>query len=147
MSKADCTNKLIPSRRTVLASAVALSAFTVPAIAASKTTPAAFDGVYDRAQSLVQALRERHVCDGWKIDETHVAEFLDYARSFPAGAHDPIPENVLELIFDHGQSLDWLFLGDVVVHICKCAAHSPRAASLAGQRQDQFAPDFDAVQS
>jgi hypothetical protein len=110
------------SRRAVLAGAVTLPALAVPAIAGTPSE------TLKRAEQVIDLLRTRYVCHGWKIDEQAAERVLAYFR---AGAPDDDSFGpVVDFFGRHGQSLDWVFLGDPGGMICKGAAHSKQAASL-----------------
>jgi len=73
----------------------------------------------------VELLRTGYVAEGSQLDEQQAARFLDNMRRLDyADGESPEMKTVLEWTADHGQSLDWIFRGDLGVMICTAAAHS-----------------------
>ena len=58
-----------------------------------------------RAEQMVEILSTSYVRKGWHFDTARAAEFLKNVRLGNEKA-------VIKCAGDHGQSLDWLFLGD-----------------------------------
>jgi hypothetical protein len=94
-----------------------------------------------RLEQAVDLLRTRHICYGWKMDESGAERALRYFR---AGCPDDDEEWVAALSFisKHSLSLDWICDGDVGPMICTLASRSKRAAMIAGTPDD---PIFAAV--
>jgi hypothetical protein len=121
------------SRRAILAGAASVPALALPAVvasAAATVSPAIADekaATVARAGQIVDVLRSRYVCAGWTLDEARAAEFvrsvhlLDYAEEDSAEF-----AFILDWMFEHEQSLDWLLKGDVRGMICTGARCSPR---------------------
>jgi hypothetical protein len=81
-----------------------------------------------RAEEVVSILRTWNVCEGWKLDEVRAEHFLKYFR-------DGAPDNdrwqeAAAWIHEHGQSIDWIAMGNVVNLVAGAAARSPRAAAI-----------------
>ena len=120
----------------VKASAIGAAAATSPAMADAASTldqkPAS--AIVQRAESLIQALRTRHVCDGWHIDEAGAEQMLRYLRALAANQWlddaDGL-EATCRFLDSHGQSYDWVIAGDSSSMVCAAAARSFRAASVA----------------
>jgi hypothetical protein len=110
------------SRRALVASTAALPAavaLSLPAAADDKAAAVA------RAEQIVELLRTGYVAEGWQLDEQRAAHFLESMRGLDSGDGDtPEMRTVLKWTADHGQSLDWIFRGDLGVMICAAAAHS-----------------------
>jgi hypothetical protein len=88
-----------------------------------------------RAEQMIEILRTRHVCEGWHghgLDETAAARALAYFRNWAAGGEDNVDEwmAVVKFLGDHGQSIDWIVLGDPGALISGAAGRSARAAML-----------------
>ena len=93
-----------------------------------------------RLEQVIDTLRTRFVCKGWHpngLDETAAARALAYFR---AGCPEESDEDFAErkaafgFVSGHGQSIDWIILGDPVGLICRAAEHSRRA--LAAKADD-----------
>jgi hypothetical protein len=91
-----------------------------------------------RLEQVIEALRTCVVCEGWHpngLDEATAARALAYFR---AGCPEESDEDFVEreaafdFISGHGQSIDWIILGDPVGLICRAAEHSRRAQSVLG---------------
>lgn len=91
-----------------------------------------------RAELMIKTLQTRHVSRDWKFDEIageRVLRFFRTAVQFPT-THESQPGYedewtfVIRFVYDHGQSLDWLILGEIGGLICRAASHS-RAAQRA----------------
>jgi hypothetical protein len=132
----------IPSRRAVLAGITATPALALPALAASATALPPATGrdaaaTLHRLEQMIDILRTRVVCKGWHpngLDETAAARTLAYFRAgFPEESEEDFVEReaVFDFIYGHGQSMDWIILGDPVVLICRAAEHSRRAQLVA----------------
>jgi hypothetical protein len=101
-----------------LAVAAAVPAVTVPALLPTEAaaTPAidSPEATVARAQQLVEILGNCYIREGWKLDGDRAAKFVENVRTFDE--HDgecPKFRMVLDWMHDHGQSLDWLFTGDI----------------------------------
>ena len=80
-----------------------------------------------RAKQIVDVLGTCHVRDGWhfSFDRARAASFIASVAQFDE--KDGECEHfhaVLSWMRDHGQSLDWIFDGDPLVMICRCAAEA-----------------------
>jgi hypothetical protein len=65
----------------------------------------------------------------WQLNEQRAADFLDALRRLDFENDDSLEmKSALDWVHDHGQSLDWIFQGDVAAMICAGAAHSVSAA-------------------
>ncbi len=81
--------------------------------------------VLARAQMIVNVLSERYVIGDWhkRFDKKRAARFLEAVRRFDfknTGSKEF--RYIGNWIADHGQSLDWLYLGDTSGLICGAAA-------------------------
>jgi hypothetical protein len=77
----------------------------------------------ERAEKIVQVLRNCRVRDGWKLDEKRAAQFL---QSMVDLDWEGVPsDEFLGWVSDHGQSLDWIILGDPSLMIVRAAAAGP----------------------
>jgi hypothetical protein len=116
MSKSTLT------RRTLVAGTAA-----VPAAAALALPAAAGDraAILARAEQVVELLRSRHICEGWRLDEVRAADFLESVGrlDFTDGDSDEMTK-IVGWAADHGQSVDWIVRGDVAGMICSGAANS-----------------------
>lgn len=139
-TQADC--KSTTSRRTLLAGGAALG--LVPISVAVGATPSIataanpdftatdglpeFDGqaILKRFEHVLDALRTHVICEGWPgPDEVAAARALKYFVQLAAGVEDDDEfQFAVDFIYDHGQSLDWIFLGNPRVMICHLAASS-----------------------
>jgi predicted nucleic acid-binding protein len=123
MSKSELT------RRTLVASTAAIpaaAALPLPSAQAAADNQAA---IVSRAEQVVELLRSKYVADGWQLNEQRAADFLDALRRLDFENDDSLEmKSVLDWVHDHGQSLDWIFQGDVAAMICAGAAHSVSAA-------------------
>jgi hypothetical protein len=76
-----------------------------------------------RAAKIVTVLRERPVRDGWTFDEARGERFLESMCNLnPKDGNSEEMTTVLEWVWDHGQSLEWIFRGDPSVMICRLAS-------------------------
>ena len=93
----------------------------------------------ERLEYVIDVLRTRVVKDGWSIDETAAKRTLNYYRLRADGSPEHDIEEALSraFIFDHGQSLDWIWMGDPVGMICKAASGSVRARRV-GPNADPY---------
>jgi hypothetical protein len=84
-------------------------------------------------EQIVDLLRTCHVREGWKIDDAAAERALEYSRQYAKDGSDPDEgrKATIDFLHSHGQSLDWVFCGDVGVMICQGAKHSERAKSIA----------------
>ena len=89
-----------------------------------------------RAQQIVELLSTCYVRKGWKIDKSAATRALAYVRKYAEDGSDPDEGRKAAINFfaSHGQSLDWVFCGDIGGMICGLAKHSERAAKVAGLR-------------
>ena len=92
-------------------------------------TPAA---TLPRAEQIVELLTTCYVREGWKIDKAAAKRALAYCQAYARDGSDPDDERKVAMDFfhSHGQSLDWVFCGDIGGMICGLAKHSERAAAL-----------------
>jgi hypothetical protein len=102
------------------------------------TTPLDHHAILARAQQMVDLLRTCYVCEGWHgkgLDEPAAERMLQYFRRQADGApeddQDPEWEAAIAFFFDHGQSLDWILVGNPGSMICGAAARSARAKEIA----------------
>jgi hypothetical protein len=156
MSQADKRNTTNPSRRALLAGApaVALVAGTsASGIATAAEAGAAdqldFTAMLGRAEFVIECLRTRYITEGWHgrgLDEDAAARTLAYFRNRSAGGPDDVDEWMVAVNFigDHGQSIDWVVLGDPGGLICKAAKHSERAALASPSSADPVFPAIEA---
>ena len=118
------------NRRAILAGAAAIPTLSLP-IAATAGPAAADDdaATIARAEQMVALLSDCFVCDGWHehFDSTRAAKFLEAVRTDKS---DTVTDVIGDWVHDHGQSLDWLYLGDFRGLITYAAARSPAAASI-----------------
>jgi hypothetical protein len=98
----------------------------------------------ERAEQVVDLLRTRYIRQGWKIDEEAAERALAYCRAYAVDGSDPDDEREAAYDFfgSHGQSLDWVFLGEHGGLICGLAKHSERAHFLAAE-VDPIFPAID----
>jgi hypothetical protein len=87
-----------------------------------------------RAKQIVDLLSTCYVREGWKIDEAAAERALAYCRANAKDGSDPDDERkaALDFFHSHGQSLDWVFCGDIGGMVCGLAKHSQRAHDIAG---------------
>lgn len=113
----------------MLVSTTALVAAT-PAAAAVSGRPNLAEGALERMEFIVNTLRTRYVCQGFKLDEEAADRALRYFRSFAAGEPEVESEwyAALDFLSLHGQSTDWVILGDPSGMICRNAARSEHAS-------------------
>ncbi|WP_213740936.1 hypothetical protein [Bradyrhizobium sp. dw_411] len=85
-----------------------------------------------RMEQVVDLLRTCYVREGWKIDDVAAERALDFVRQYAkdGSESDEGREAALQFLGSHGQSLDWIFCGDVGGMICRLAKNSERATSL-----------------
>jgi hypothetical protein len=104
------------------------------------TTPLDHRAILARAEQVVDLLRTRYVCEGWHekgLDEPAAERMLQYfcrqadGDGAPEDDQDPEWEAALAFFFDHGQSLDWIMLGNPGGMITGAAACSARAEKIA----------------
>jgi hypothetical protein len=138
------------------ASLATATAVTVPPTAAAASTAFPPVPVADscpaaslaRAEEIVDLLRTRYIREGWKIDEAAAEHTLAYCRRYAADGSDPDDgrEAAIDFFYTHGQSLDWVFHGSHGALICKLAAHSKRANSLADAELSKLADEYIAAE-
>ena len=92
-----------------------------------------------RAEQIVELLTTCYVREGWKIDKAAAKRALAYVRKYAKDGSDPDEGRrvAMDFFHSHGQSLDWVFYGDIRGMICGLAKHSERAAAVAGAGQLQ----------
>src|ERR1035437_15621 len=92
-----------------------------------------------RAEQIVELLTTCYVREGWKIDKAGAKRALAYCRSYAKDGSDPDDgrKAAMDFFHSHGQSLDWVFFGDIGGMICGLAKHSERATAVAGAGQLQ----------
>jgi hypothetical protein len=95
-----------------------------------------------RVEQIIDLLRTRYVCDGWKLDEEGAERTLRYFRHCADGGRDNNREYTAarEFLYRNGQSLDWVIAGDPGGMICHAAAQSAGAdpAPTAPRQRRQF---------
>jgi hypothetical protein len=92
-----------------------------------------------RMEYIIETLATYVVADGWHESwesgpmPKRAADIMAYVRERAAGKRENAAQEaeVNAFISDCGQSLDWIFGGDVRGMICKAAGNSPQAAGLA----------------
>lgn len=122
-----------------LAGAAAVPALTVPAIVNAAPLPAdTRAATVGRAQQLVDLLSDRYVCAGWHeaFDKERAAKFLAAVQTEDYSEYTEATAFVNAWMRDHGQSLDWLYDGDLLGMITGAAAQSPAAAVLTPAHAD-----------
>lgn len=88
----------------------------------------------ERAVEIVRVLRTYRVRDGWQIDNEAAERALAWFNGRVTGRvsdDEPMTDEgmaAMRFLGDHGQSLDWVFMGDIKGVICALAAHSKQAA-------------------
>jgi hypothetical protein len=71
------------------------------------------------------------------LDEPAAERMLQYFRALANGVPDDAPDDdpeweaVLAFLFNHGQSIDWVMLGNPGGMICAMAERSARAEKIA----------------
>ena len=90
-----------------------------------------------RAEQIVELLTTCYVREGWKIDKAAAKRALTFVRKYAKDGSDPDEGRKAAINFfgSHGQSLDWVFCGDIRGMICGLAKHSQRAVAVAGKEQ------------
>jgi hypothetical protein len=91
-----------------------------------------------RMEQIIATLESRVVVDGWHESwesgpmPKRAADVMAYLRARAAGARENAAKEakMLAFIADCGQSIDWIFDGDVGGMICKAAGNSPQSAGL-----------------
>jgi hypothetical protein len=136
MSKANSNHSTISpadsSRRRFLAITAAASAVSAGALAVAAapvrqacTAPPGYSAL-ERIEFIVRTLRESFVREGWKLNEPDAARVIRYFRRMAEGKpeleFDPEGRFVSQWVSDHGQSFDWIMLGDPRSMICVGAA-------------------------
>jgi hypothetical protein len=140
MPKADSSTTPIRSRRAVLAGMASAGALPIVAAiptAAAPAMPAGSEraGAFARMEQIVELLRTCYVREGWKIDDEAAERALAFARQYAKDGSetDEGHQAAIDFVGSHGQSLDWVFCGDVGGMVCRLAKHSERAAKVAGK--------------
>ena len=92
-----------------------------------------------RAEQIVELLSTCYVREGWKIDQAAAKRALAFVRKYAKDGSDPDEGRrvAMDFFHSHGQSLDWVFCGDIGGMICGLAKHSERATAVAGAGQLQ----------
>ncbi len=92
-----------------------------------------------RAEQIVELLTTCYVREGWKIDKAVAKRALAYVRKYAKDGSDPDEgrKAALDFFHSHGQSLDWVFCGDIGGMICGLAKHLQRAADVTVAALDQ----------
>jgi hypothetical protein len=124
------------TRRAGLAGAAAVPVLAVPAIARDAESTYDRQAAVARLEYIVKVLRQSSVCDNWKLDE---AKALHVLANF-----DDDEDALIEWIREHGQSFDWVLLGDPGGMIYREAARSPAAVSAIATEPD---PIFAAIEA
>jgi hypothetical protein len=85
--------------------------------------------VLKRFEQMIGLLRTCHICEGWRLDEEAVARSLRYLRHLVDGGRNDAREwqALMDFLSQHGQSIDWILVGDPVGMITHAAAHSRQA--------------------
>jgi hypothetical protein len=110
-----------PEERAARAAAKAADPETVVATAykRNRDTHAALR----RAAEIVRTLGEGQVRDGWTFDKARGERFLESMCNLNSKDGDSAEmTTVLEWVWDHGQSLEWIFRGDPSVMVCRLAS-------------------------
>jgi len=125
------------SRRTASIKQVPLSEVTPAHYYHAGGSPRA---TLDRVEQMINILRTRRICPGWKMNEEGAAATLQYFRRVVADptVWDRSPDEddeeqwcaMMKFFSDHGQSLDWVFDGNPLGMICSGARQSLRAATM-----------------
>jgi hypothetical protein len=86
-----------------------------------------------RAEQIVELLTTCYVREGWKIDKAAAKRALAFVRKYAKDGSDPDEGRrvAMDFFHSHGQSVDWVFCGDIGGMICGLAEHSERAAAMA----------------
>ncbi|WP_038380870.1 hypothetical protein [Bradyrhizobium elkanii] len=134
----------------VSSAAVAAAA---PAVALAGEPPVIDDkAALARVEQIVDFLRTRYICEGWKIDERGAELALEYFRRRVRGpAFKDEDEDTdayyqaIEFFSSHGQSLDWIHDGNPAGLICGLAKHSRRAMETAPNTEHD--PIFAAIEA
>jgi hypothetical protein len=106
---------------------------------ALRTSAQVYKQALARMEYIVDTLATCVVAEGWHESwesgpmPERAADVIAYLRKRAAGGRENAAQEakVNAFIKDCGQSLDWIFDGDVRGMICKAAGHSPQSASLA----------------
>src|SRR5260221_4960272 len=82
-----------------------------------------------RAKQIVELLSACYVREGWKIDEAAAKQALAYCQAYAKDGSDPDEGRrvAMDFFHSHGQSLDWVFCGDIGGGVCRVAQDSVRA--------------------
>lgn len=124
------------TRRAMLATTTAALAAPGAALGNFSSCGTASDAAAaaERAAEIVRVLRTYHVRDGWQIDEDAAGRALAWFNGRVSGRvrdDEPMTDEgmaAMRFLNDHGQSLDWVFMGDTTGLICAAAKHSKQAA-------------------
>lgn len=112
------------SRRAVLGGIAAAPEppATAHATATAVNPPRDLDwsAVASRLEQIVDILRRSYVNTGWQLDETAAARAIAYCRRRAAGGRSSGSAEmaIIDFVGNHGQSLDWVFCGDLGGMIC-----------------------------
>src|SRR5947208_1749242 len=117
-------------------SSAAVAAAPAVAMNSAAHEPPAIDhkAILARVEQIVDLLRTRYICEGWKMDEHGAARALDYFRRHiegPPAFKDEDEETsayhqALEFFSSHGQNLHWIHDGSPGGMSCNLPHHSAR---------------------
>jgi hypothetical protein len=92
-----------------------------------------WNAVSKRAKQVIEGLRGYYGQHHWTADdEKAAARMLAYCRSQAAGkrCNTTTEAAMMRFLWDHNQSLDWVFRGDLTTMITDLAASSPHRAKV-----------------
>jgi hypothetical protein len=93
-----------------------------------------YPAICGRLEQIIETLRTRYIREGWRFDEKDASQALAHMRMLAKGPDEDVTdlmgenavlfsqEVVFDFLFRHGQSLDWVFRGDIGSMISRCAA-------------------------
>jgi hypothetical protein len=147
----------VPTRRSFLMNTMVALPILVstPTTAPAMTTDRSSDDVgHDRADALarteqiIDLLRTCHVREGWKLDAVAAERALAFVRQYAKDGTEPDDElrEAIKFFGSHGQSLDWVFAGDVGGMICGLAKHSKHAEAIADAELVALAEQYAAAE-
>lgn len=119
-------------------SSAAVAAAPAVAMNSAAHEPPSVDhkAILARVEQIVDLLRTRYICEGWKMDEGSAARALDYFKRHVYGpAFKDEDEDTaayyqaLEFFSSHGQSLDWIHGGNPGDDLHACAPFEARKRS------------------
>lgn len=131
---------------TAVAAASLVSATAIAAPSIASTEPQAIDQLA-RLEHIIELLRTTHIRDGFKLDEAGAERVLQFFRKeVEIGpdhenmeGYDDEWTHAILWVRDHGQSFDWLLIGDPDSMIANAAAGSARGAAAVD-------PVFEAIE-